>query len=51
MNEKICYCFNFTVSDIQDDFSKSGKSTILEKVLAAKKAGKCRCGELNPKGT
>lgn len=51
MNELICYCFNYSEEDIEQDVRKNnGHSAILEKVRAAKEAGACRCFETNPKG-
>ena len=49
-DELICYCFNYTVGDIERDALAHGRSTIMEKIAAEKKAGACRCGEKNPKG-
>ncbi|HPE66169.1 MAG TPA: hypothetical protein PK849_08330 [Synergistales bacterium] len=48
--ETICYCFNYTRSDIEADLLINGRSTILERILAAKKTSGCRCAELNPSG-
>ncbi len=50
MDELICYCFGYTASDIEDDVTKNGKSTIMDKILSEKKAGGCHCAEKNPKG-
>lgn len=51
MPEKICYCFGYTDEDIIEDIKKhGGKSTILEKIKAAKSKGSCDCSRLNPKG-
>lgn len=50
MNELICYCFNFTESDIKADILKNRKSTILEKIKAEKRADTCDCTAKNPKG-
>lgn len=47
----VCYCFGFSESDIQADvLANKGRSLILEKIVAEKKAGGCRCGELHPEG-
>ena len=51
MSEIICYCFNYTVKDIENDFTKNGKSTILKKIQEEKKKGNCKCHIKNPKGT
>jgi hypothetical protein len=51
MREKIiCYCFGHTEADIVRDVLAHGRSTILEAIIAAKKAGGCRCATENPKG-
>jgi hypothetical protein len=49
-SEEICYCFGFTKQDIEQDFIKNGRSLILEKISAEKKAGGCDCATKNPKG-
>ncbi|MFO7606474.1 MAG: (2Fe-2S)-binding protein [Desulfurivibrionaceae bacterium] len=48
--ELICYCFRHSEADIVRDVRAHGRSTILEAILAAKKAGGCRCATENPKG-
>ncbi len=51
MNEKlICYCFQHTERDIEEDARRHGRSTIMDDILAAKKAGGCHCSEKNPQG-
>lgn len=50
MEELICYCFNYTARDIEDDVRSHGRSTILERILAEKKAGACQCASKNPRG-
>ena len=51
MDEIICYCFGYTRRDIIHDLAENlGRSTIMERIMAEKKAGKCRCKETNPKG-
>ena len=46
----ICYCFGYTRRDIEQDLIKNGRSLILEKISAEKKAGGCDCAAKNPKG-
>ncbi len=48
--ELICYCFGFSEEDIKIDVRKNQRSTIMEKIMAEKKAGACRCKETNPAG-
>lgn len=50
MSELICYCFNHTARDIEQDITVHGKSTIMENIMAEKKAGGCQCKTKNPKG-
>ena len=50
MEDLICYCFKYTASDIERDVRQNGKSTILEKIMSEKKAGRCRCAIMNPRG-
>ena len=50
MENLICYCFDYTASDIERDIIENQKSTIMEKILAAKKEGGCDCAVKNPKG-
>lgn len=50
MEELICYCFNYTARDIEDDVRSHGRSLILERILAEKKAGACQCASKNPRG-
>lgn len=50
MDELICYCFTYTVRDIEEDVRSHGCSTILARILAEKKAGACRCASANPLG-
>jgi hypothetical protein len=46
----ICFCFGYTRKAIEQDFIKNGRSFILEKISAEKKAGGCDCAAKNPKG-
>jgi copper chaperone CopZ len=46
----ICYCFGYTRWDIERDFINNGRSLILGKISAEKKAGGCDCAAKNPNG-
>ena len=46
----ICYCFGYTRLDIEQDFIKNGRSLIMDRISAEKKAGGCDCAHKNPKG-
>ncbi len=50
MDDMICYCFGYTDGDIRKDAKEHGRSTIMERIMAEKKAGGCDCGNKNPKG-
>ena len=50
MSQQICYCFGYTVADLEKDIEKHGRSTIMERITAEKKADACQCAEKNPKG-
>ena len=50
VKDLICYCFEYAVEDINQDFLANGKSTILEKIQMEKKVGNCRCATKNPTG-
>ncbi|HAR33918.1 MAG TPA: BFD-like (2Fe-2S) protein [Desulfobacter sp.] len=50
MKSLICYCFGYTATDIEQDITRNGQSTIMEKILSEKKSGGCQCATKNPKG-
>ena len=50
VEELICYCFGYAAMDIEDDYKKNGRSTLLLKIEREKKLGNCRCAAKNPKG-
>jgi hypothetical protein len=50
LDPQICYCFGYRVSDLEKDLIAHGRSTIMAKVMAEKKAGRCQCPEKNPQG-
>ncbi len=50
MEDLLCYCFNYTATDIERDVLANGESMILERILLEKKNGGCRCAVKNPKG-
>ncbi len=52
MAEFICYCFEYTKSDIVNEVLRNnGCSLILERMFEARKNGTCQCDTKNPKGT
>lgn len=50
MDEKICYCFNYSAADLAKDVLEHGRSTIMERIMAESKKGNCSCEHNNPKG-
>jgi hypothetical protein len=50
LDDLVCYCFGYSVNDIEKDFIKNERSLIIEKIAAEKKAGGCDCAKKNPKG-
>ncbi|UCG05353.1 MAG: hypothetical protein JSV83_15720 [Desulfobacterales bacterium] len=50
MSDLVCYCFEYSRKDIEDDLRKNGRSLIMEKIQAEKKRGSCQCAVKNPKG-
>jgi hypothetical protein len=47
----ICYCFQYSEEDIvRDVFENNGKSSIMERILTAKKSGTCNCKYNHPEG-
>jgi hypothetical protein len=50
VNDLICYCFGYSVGDIQKDYKDNSKSTIMDKIQTEKKFGNCQCGIKNPTG-
>ena len=50
MKNLICYCFGYSVDDIEKDYLDNGVSTIMDKIKMEKKFGNCQCAAKNPKG-
>ena len=50
MDDLVCYCFEYTREDIQQDFLEHGRSLIMEKITSEKKMGTCQCATKNPSG-
>jgi hypothetical protein len=49
MPDLVCYCFGFSVADVQEDLLRNeGRSSILDRIVAEKKAGTCRCATMHP---
>ena len=51
MGESVCYCFGYSVADIEHDLAANGRSIFLERIVAEKKAGGCDCAARHPRGT
>ena len=50
MKNTVCFCFGYSIEDIQLDYKENGRSTIMEKIQMEKKFGNCQCATKNPKG-
>jgi cation transport ATPase len=50
LDDLVCYCFTHTRKDIEQDYQKNGRSTIMAKIASEKKAGGCDCANTNPNG-
>ncbi|MEN8233196.1 MAG: hypothetical protein ABFR35_11055 [Thermodesulfobacteriota bacterium] len=42
MSKQVCFCFGYSEIDLEQDIISHGKSTIIEKIGAEKKAGSWR---------
>ena len=49
-DDLVCFCFGYTRNDIEQDYINDGRSLIMERIAAEKKAGGCDCAVKNPKG-
>ncbi len=50
-DKNVCWCFGYTVADIEVDLARNaGRSTLMEGIAAAKAAGGCRCAVTSPSG-
>jgi hypothetical protein len=49
-DDLICYCFEYTKRNIEEDFTTNGRSTILERIKKEKSINGCSCEIKNPKG-
>ena len=47
----ICYCFNHSAKDLEEDIIKNNESTIFNEIKDQCKAGKDKCEENNPQGS
>ena len=50
MDDLVCYCFEYTKEDVKQDYNNNGRSLIMERIIAEKKFGNCKCPTKNPKG-
>ncbi|MBI3130305.1 MAG: hypothetical protein HYZ13_03010 [Acidobacteria bacterium] len=46
----LCYCFGHSAESMREEWSRTGKSTVLEAIKAEVKAGTCHCEVTNPGG-
>ncbi|PVZ68436.1 BFD-like (2Fe-2S) protein [Pelagibaculum spongiae] len=47
-SDLVCYCFNYTRKQIEDDYINNKRSTILETIVLKMKSIGCNCAEKNP---
>lgn len=48
MKKYICYCFKHTEDDIIKDLKQNDHSTIIDKIIQAKRTNGCNCSENHP---
>ncbi len=46
----VCYCFRHTPGSIRAELLATGRSTVVERVTAGVRAGRCACEVRNPQG-
>ena len=46
----VCYCFDHTVGEIEDEIRRTGRSTVVQRIKADMSARGCRCEYVNPLG-
>ena len=46
----VCYCFDHTVEDIEDEIRRTGDSTVIDRIKADMQGPGCRCEYTNPLG-
>ncbi len=49
-DQLVCFCFDYTRNDIEQDYLENGNSMIMAKIVSEKKRGGCDCATKNPKG-
>lgn len=47
---QVCYCFDWTVGDIETEVERTGTTSIPDRIKEKIRAGLCRCDTMNPKG-
>lgn len=48
--KQLCYCFDYTAKDIEEEIEKTGKSSVAEDITAKVQAELCACEIKNPAG-
>lgn len=46
----VCYCFQHTVGGIREEITRTGSSSVIEKIKTGIQAGQCACDIRNPQG-
>jgi copper chaperone CopZ len=47
---QVCYCFDYTTEEIEDEIRRTGQSTVIESIKANMSGPGCRCEVTNPLG-
>jgi len=47
----VCYCFNHTVEEIDEEIKRTGKSTVVDDIKEGMKKEGCSCETKNPQGS
>jgi hypothetical protein len=47
----VCYCFNHTVEEIDEEIKRTGKSSVIEDIKEHMKKEGCSCETKNPQGS
>lgn len=46
----LCYCFGHSAESLRGEWTRTGKSTVIDAIRAELKVGACRCEVTNPSG-
>ena len=46
----LCYCFGHTRASVREEIARTGTTTVIQRISAEVKAGRCECEVKNPSG-